>query len=389
MRSSVFAYGFRPHFLLAGFAALALVPVWALSFVAGTPLGSAWPPTLWHGHEMLFGFVASAIAGFLLTAVPSWTGQKGFAGVPLVVLVSLWLVARVLIASSALWPVMFIAAVDLAFLPALAILLVRPLLRGRNRNSPLLMVLGLLWLTNLAFYLGLIRRDPPFALHALHVGIDIVLVLVTVIGGRIVPTFTASALRPRGLQEAVRSSRVLTGLAISVMVLVAVVDSVLPDGQVAGILAAIAAAIQALRLLQWGTLHTLRQPIVWVLHLSYAWLPVGLALKAVALLSGAGFAAFWLHALTIGALTTMILAVMTRASLGHTGRALIVDPLVTLAYLLLTAAAAVRVFGLAALHLNYSVVILLAALLWTGAFALYVVVYAPILWNPRVDGKSG
>ncbi len=389
MRSSVFAYGFRPHFLLAGVAALCLVPLWAVSFAFGTPLGSAWPPTLWHGHEMLYGFVTSAIAGFLLTAVPSWTGQKGFAGFPLVVLASLWLAARALIASSALWPGPFIAAVDLAFLPALAILLARPLLRNRNRNFPLLLVLGLLWLTNLAFYVGLLRSDPPFALHALHIGIDIVLVLVTVIGGRIIPAFTASALRPKGLQDAVRSSKILTGLAIAAMAMVAVGDTFAPDSPLAGALAGLAASIQALRLLQWGTVRTLRQPIVWVLHLSYAWLPIGLALKAVALLSGAAFAAFWLHALTIGALTSMILAVMTRASLGHTGRPLIVHPVITLAYLLLTAAAAVRVFGLAGLHLNYPTVILWTALLWTTAFALYVVVYAPILWNPRVDGKSG
>jgi uncharacterized protein involved in response to NO len=155
------------------------------------------------------------------------------------------------------------------------------------------------------------------------------------------------------------------------------------------VIAAVAASIQAVRLLQWATWRTLRQPLVWALHLSYAWLPVGLALKAVALLSGAAFAAFWLHALTIGALATMILAVMTRASLGHTGRALIADPLITLAYLLLTAAATVRVFGLSAFRLNYPVVIIGSAFLWTTAFALFVYVYTPILWGPRADGKAG
>jgi uncharacterized protein involved in response to NO len=157
----------------------------------------------------------------------------------------------------------------------------------------------------------------------------------------------------------------------------------------AGLVAAIAALCQFARFLRWGTRHTLRQPIVWVLHLAYAWLPVGLALKAVALLAGAAFAAFWLHALTVGALSTMILAVMTRASLGHTGRPLIVDPLITLAYLLLTAAALVRVFGLSALRLSYLVVISWSALFWTTAFALFVIIYAPIFWKPRVDGKSG
>jgi uncharacterized protein involved in response to NO len=385
----VFAYGFRSSFLLAGVGAMLLVPLWALSFVAGTPLGSAWPPMLWHAHEMLFGFVASAMAGFLLTAVPSWTGQKGSTGAPLVVLASLWLTARVLIASSSLWPAVLIAAIDLAFLPTLGILVAKPLLSSRNRNTKLLAVLGLFWLTDLVFQIGLIRHDAPLALQALKVGIDIVLVLVTVIGGRLVPSFTSSSLRPLGLHDAVHNRTSLSGLAIAGMIAVTLSDIVWPESRIAGAVAGVAAGLQATRLLQWATWRTLRQPIVWVLHLSYAWLPVGLALKAIALLSGAAFAAFWLHALTIGALATMILAVMTRASLGHTGRALIVDPWITVAYLLLTAAALVRVFGLSAFRMNYPMVIIWSALFWTIAFALFVVVYAPILCGPRADGKAG
>jgi uncharacterized protein involved in response to NO len=389
MSTRIFAYGFRSSFLLAGLAGLLLIPLWALSFLFGMPLGTGWQPTLWHGHEMLFGFIVSAIAGFLLTAVPSWTGQKGFAGPPLVILALLWVSARVLIASSALWPVWLTAGVDLAFLPVLAALLARSLLREVNRNTPLLAVLVLLWLVDITFHLAVIRHNPPLAIHALIVGIDIVLILVTVIGGRIVPSFTASALRQQGIEGAVRSPLLLTVLAIGSMAAVALGDVFWLDSRAAGVLAAVAAAIQAMRLLQWGSYRTLRQPIVWVLHIAYAWLPIGLALKAVALLSGAAISAFWLHALTIGALTTMIMAVMTRASLGHTGRPLIVSPFIALAYLLLTAAAIVRVFGLSGLHLNYPVVIAWSATLWTAAFGLFVGVYAPILWQPRIDGKPG
>jgi uncharacterized protein involved in response to NO len=294
-----------------------------------------------------------------------------------------------LIASSALWPGVGIAAVDLAFLPALAVLVARPLLRTRSRNTPLLLVLMLFWLTNLTFHIGLLRNNLPLALHALHLGIDIVLVLVTVIAGRIVPAFTTSALRSLGRKDVVQNRSVLTVTAIVAMVLVALGDLFAPDSRLAAVIAGISACIQAARLLQWGTWRTLRQPIVWVLHLGYAWLPVGLALKAAALLSGAAIGAFWLHALTIGALTTMIVAVMTRVSLGHTGRSLIAHPLIALAYVLLTAAATVRVFGLSALRLNYQVVIAWSALFWTTAFALFVLVYAPILWGPRVDGKAG
>ncbi len=389
MKPNLFAYGFRPHFLLAGLAALVLIPLWALSFVAGMPLGSAWPPTLWHGHEMLFGFITCAMAGFLLTAVPSWTGQKGYAGAPLVALALVWLIARIMIWSSSLWPPVITAAADLAFLPLLAVLVLVPLARQRNRNTPLLLVLGLLWLTNLVFHLAVIRNNPPLARHALMLGIDIVLVLVTIIGGRIVPAFTATALRQQGMQSALPSRPVLTVMAVAIMVLIAVGDVLWPETRIAGMLAGIAAVVQGLRLSQWRSLQTLRQPIVWILHLAYAWLPLGLALKAAALLGGYAIGAFWLHALTIGALATMITAVMTRASLGHTGRALVVHPLTTVGYVMLTTAAIVRVFGLTALRLSYPQVVILTASFWTVSFALFVGVYAPILWGPRADGKHG
>ena len=385
----VLGYGFRPFFLAAGLAALVLVPWWAASFTLGVPLPTSWPPMLWHSHEMVFGFIAAAIAGFLLTAVPSWTGQKGFAGRPLLLLSALWVAARLMIASASYWPPVLTAAVDLTFLPSLAALIVRPLLRSQNRNTPLLLVLGLLWVADLIFHVALIRHDPPLALHAILVAIDVVLVLVTVIGGRIVPAFTAAALRPMGLQGEVASRTFLTIAAVAGMVGVTLGDVFAPEGHLAGVLAGIAAVIQAWRLTQWGAHKTLRQPIVWILHLAYLWLPVGLGLKAVALLNGAAFSAFWLHALSIGVLSTMILAVMTRASLGHTGRPLVVHPVTTASYFLLAGAALIRVFGLATLKVSYPMVVAGAAFLWTAAFLLFVVVYAPILCRPRADGRSG
>lgn len=389
MKFNLFSYGFRPGFLFAGIAAVLLVPLWAWNFVSGAPLGSSWPPTLWHGHEMLFGFLGSALAGFLLTAVPSWTGLKGVSGRPLVVLAGVWLAARLFIATSGWWPAPLIAAVDLSFLPLLGFLVGGPLLRPRNRNAVLLVVLGALWLTDLIFHVALIRKNSVLAGHALNIGIDIVLTLVTVIGGRIVPAFTAAALRQQGVQGAVQSRLVLTVLAIAAMVLVTVGDIFTPDSHVAGFIAGIAAIIHGARLMQWRSRRTLRQPIVWILHVAYAWLPIGLALKAAALLGGYAIAAFWLHALTIGGLTTMVAAVMTRASLGHTGRPLIVHPLITAAYLLLTAAAVVRVFGLSGFGLSFPVVVVWSALFWTTAFALFVGVYLPILWGPRADGRPG
>jgi len=227
------------------------------------------------------------------------------------------------------------------------------------------------------------------ARHSLIVGIDIVLLLVTVVGGRIVPAFTAAALRQQGVEGALKSRAALTAVSVAAMAGVIASDIFWADSGTAGLIAGFAALVQFMRLLQWRSLRTWRQPIVWILHLAYLWLPVGLGLKSAALLGGYSFAAFWLHALTIGALTTMITGVMTRAALGHTGRALVVHPIIIAAYFLLTAGALLRVFGLALLGLSYPLVITWAAIFWTASFALFVGVYTPILWGPRADGKPG
>jgi uncharacterized protein involved in response to NO len=384
-----FASGFRPMFLASGVAAVVLIPIWTLEWGFGQSLQTAWPPTMWHAHEMLFGFVAAAIAGFLLTAVPSWTGQRGFAGTPLVVLSSLWLGARILIATSQHWPAVFVASVDVAFLVTVALLVAPPLLRSKNRNTPLLAVLALLVSCNAAFHWALAHSDSVMAYHCILLGIDIALLLVTVIGGRILPAFTANALRAAGIESSMRAWPGVSAAAIVLMAGIAVVDLFWLDSRAAGVLAGAAAVVQGIRMLQWRSMATLRQPIVWVLHLGYAWLPVGLALKCAALLSGVAFSAFWLHALTVGVLATMVLGVMTRAALGHTGRPLAVDPVVALGYLFLLAAGLIRVFGLAVLGLAYPLVIAFSAICWTAAFVIFLFVYAPILLSARADGKPG
>ncbi len=386
---ALFGYGFRPFFLAAAVAAALLIPWWAGSLAWGIPLATSWPGNLWHGHEMLFGFIAAAVTGFLLTAVPSWTGARGFAGRPLVMLTALWALGRIGVATSSLWPLPLVAALDLAFLPTLMGFLLPPLLRVRNRNTPLLAVPTALWLTNVAFYWGLSRGDPALARHALLVGIDIILLLVTVIGGRIVPAFTAAAFKQRGVSSQMRAWRGMTPLAVGTMIAVILVDLWRPESATAGWVVLAAAVTQAVRLAQWRTLRTVRMPIVWVLHLAYLWLPLGFALKALALLSGLAIAAFYLHALTIGAAATMIMGVMTRASLGHTGRPLVVARPIVYAYGLLAAAAAVRVFGPAWLALPYAVIIVLSAGFWTAAFAVFLWIYAPMLLKPRADGKPG
>jgi uncharacterized protein involved in response to NO len=388
-RFALFAYGFRPFFLAAGLSAVLVVPAWLAMIAQGTmPLG-ALPPQLWHAHELFYGFVGAALAGFLLTAVPSWTGAKGFGGWPLAAVASAWLLGRLAFALANAVPLWALAAAELAFLPGVAILLAPPLLRSRNRNTPLLLVLAALWIADAVFLAGLARQDALLAGRSLRVAIDLMLIVVTVIGGRIVPSFTANALRRRGEAPEIRSRPWLERAVIALMVAVALVDLWEPDGAIAGWLAALVAVAQGVRLSGWRSLRARGEAILWVLHLGYAWMPVGFALKALWLLAGMGWAAHWPHALTMGVFGTMILAVMTRAALGHTGRELTVGGSVAAAYLLLTLGVAARVFAPGLWPAHYLQTLFVSGALWTAGFALYLVVYTPILVLSRADGKPG
>lgn len=388
-RFALFSYGFRPFFLVAGVFAVAAIAAWLWVYATGRAPMPAWPPQLWHAHEMLYGFIAAAMAGFLLTAVPSWTGARGFAGVPLMVLTVAWLAGRIAFACATWLPLPVLAAGELVFIPALAALIAVPLLRARNRNTPLLLVLIVFWAVDVVFMFAVSRADVMLAGTALRAGINLVLLLVTVIGGRIVPTFTANALRAQGAISKIRSAAWLEWIVIGSMAIIIVVDVIAPYSAPAALIAALAAIAQAGRLIGWRGLRTLRQPIVWVLHGAYAWLPIGLALKAVFLLSGADWASRWLHALTVGAAATMILAVMTRAALGHTGRPLVVAKRIAVAYGLLLLAGATRVFAPALGVVPYTATVTTAGALWIAAFALYLSVYTRILVRPRVDGRPG
>jgi len=386
---ALFAYGFRPFFLAAGVYALLALIAWLWIYTTGVQPLPNQPAQLWHGHEMLYGFIGAAIAGFLLTAVPSWTGARGFAGTPLILLAALWLAGRLAFAAAAVLPPAFVAACELAFIPALGCLLAPPLLRARNRNSPLLLVLASIWLTDVVFMYALMRNDVLLARTTLLVAIDIVLLLVTVIGGRIVPAFTANALRARGRATDLRSSRWTDGIVIGAMIAIVLVDVIAPWHPVAGAVAAVAAIAHAARLIGWRSWRTLDEPLVWSLHLAYAWLAVGLAMKALYLAANVAWAALWLHALTIGVAAAMILAVMTRASLGHTGRPLSASRLIGGAYILLSLAAVMRVFAPPLAPGAYRWGVMVAGALWICAFAIFIIVYTPILLRPRIDGRQG
>lgn len=384
-----FAYGFRPFFLLTGWFAVFSMGAWLLVFSTGLPAANSLPLSMLHAHEMLFGLVSAAIAGFMLTAVPSWTGTRGFGGFPLVILTILWLLGRVFFLLSGQLPFAILALAELAFFPALAVLVAPPLIRSRNRNTPLLGVLALLWIADATFLVAMRGVDVALAGKSLLATLNAVLLMITVIGGRIVPAFTGNALRKSGVDAPMRSWPWLEHILIILMVLMLLVDIVQPGTLLAGCIAALAALAQLLRLSGWNGWRTAKEPIVWILHAGYVWIPLGLLLKAGFLLGGFPWAAFWQHALGAGAAATMILAVMSRASLGHSGRPLVVAPIMAWSYGLLICAVLVRVFGPVLLPVSYVVSIQLAGLFWMAAWLIYAVVYTPILLLPRADGKPG
>jgi uncharacterized protein involved in response to NO len=362
---------------------------WLWVYGAGAVPDARIPPQFWHGHEMIFGFITAAIAGFLLTAVPSWTGNRGFSGAPLVVLTAAWLAGRIAFGLGDSLPFALLAVAELAFLPGVMLLVAPSLFRSSNRNSPLLVVLLAFWSLDALFLYGIATGQVAASALALRGALGLVLVLITVIGGRIVPAFTRNALAQDGRDAAMRAYPVVEKLVVPVMLAYAVTGMLLPSGRVTAWVALLAAALQAIRFSGWQGLRTASQPIVWILHLAYLWLPVGLALQAAFLFGGFPWAAHWQHALGAGAAASMILAVMTRASLGHTGRPLRAHPVTAAAYWLLTAAVVIRVFGPSLLPAAYTAVVMTAGTAWLAAFLLYLAVYAPILLMPRADGKPG
>ena len=384
-----FAYGFRPFFLLAGLYAAVSVAAWIWVWRTGSWPLQPLPPQYWHGHEMIFGFIAAAIGGFLLTAVPSWTGSRGFEGTPLVVLTMLWVAGRVAFSLGETLPVMVLAAVELAFIPMLGAMLAPALLGSSNRNWPMLVLLALFWAADSAFLHGMGAGDPLISRTAMLAALDIVLILITIIGGRIVPAFTRNALRAGGIEVSLQTTPVVERLVMLAMLAMLFCDLFLPGSAITAAIVALAAVLHLWRLAGWHGWRTGGEPIVWVLHLAYLWLPVGLGLKAAWLAGGFGWAAHWLHALGAGAAGLMILAVMTRAALGHTGRPLQVRGSIAAAYGLLALSVIVRVFGPLIAPLEYDAIVLAAAILWIMAFLVYLAVYTPILLRPRVDGRRG
>lgn len=378
----VLRLGFRPFYIGTALVAALSVPLWIASFLGWVTLDLPLAPLLWHAHEMLFGFAAGVIAGFLLTAVKAWTGLATPRGTALGALFVLWAAARI---ASLTGPYMVYAALDVVLLPAVALILLRVLILAKNRrNLPLIGVLLLLGCANAAFHLSVLGLIDLAPLQPLYAGLAMIVMIECVMAGRVVPVFTVSV--TPGLKIKIPRWSELTTLAVTALALALWV--LLPPGPVTLVACALAAVLHAVRLAQWHPWVTVKRPILWILHLSYAWIVVGFALLALAQLGWVAVSPA-VHALAVGTTGGLIIGMLTRTARGHTGRPLQVSGIEVLAYVLVMGAALLRVFAPMATPQWYATALVVAALAWTLAFAIYLVKYTPWLLQTRADGKDG
>ncbi len=372
--------GFRPFFLFAALWAAIAVPLWLAMFAGAAPSPAALPASVWHGHEMVFGYGGAVVAGFLLTAVPNWTGRMPLQGGPLAALVLLWLAGRL----ACLAPSNpFAALADLAFPLAFLLVIAREVLAGRNwRNLPVVVALSLLLVANVLVHAGASGWLADAALGN-RLGIATLAMLISLIGGRIVPSFTRNWLArmrpavapPASFGAMDRAALLLTGFALLIWVAA-------PTARLLAPVAILAGLAQWVRLWRWRGAAAWREPLLIVLHLGYGWLGAGLLLLGLPVFFPALPASVALHALTVGAIGTMTLAVMTRATLGHTGQKLTAGSGTVAIFALITLAALAR---LAAPFAGGHVlpVLVLAGTAWSGAFSLFALLYGRLLITPR------
>ncbi len=371
----MFSAGYRPFFLLAGLWSAIAVPVWLCAYAAELVLPSALPPMVWHAHEMIFGFAFASVAGFLLTAIPNWTGRLPLRGTPLAALAALWAAGRVAMLLSAKIGALPAALIDLAFPVALIAVVTREIVAGGNwRNLPMVAALSLLAAGSLLVHLHALGISYTAEIGN-RLGIATLSMLIALVGGRIVPSFTRNWLarvRPKSALPTQGFRFDIAALAITFAALAAWVAA--PDSEATRWLALAAGIVLAVRLSRWCGLATLREPLLFVLHAGYGWLSFGLLLLGLNGFFPVLPASAALHALTVGAVGTMTLAVMTRATLGHSGQPLVAGPGTVAIYLLVTLSALLRL-GVPLAGSSGTALTWAAGAAWSSAFLLFVFLY--------------
>ncbi len=378
---AILTYGFRPFFFGAAFWAALAMALWVPMLSGHVALPTAFDPVSWHAHAFLYGYLGAVIAGFLLTAVPNWTGRLPIVGWPLGALAALWAAGRVAVMVSAALPAFPVAVIDLAFPVVLAAIIAREIVSGRTwRNLMVLGMLAVFALGNALFHWEAARGGYAAQGYGLRLGLGAALMLIAVIGGRIVPSFTRNWLVKRGpgrlptppMQRFDKLS--LLALLVALLLWVA-----LPMQAATGAALVGAGALQIARLGRWAGHRTLAEPLVTVLHAGYAFVPLGaLALGAEILVPGALGIAGAQHLWMGGAIGLMTLAVMTRATLGHTGQALTADAGTLAIYLALILAVLARVAA-GLWPMEATILHALAGLAWVAAFGGYAVIYGRLL----------
>jgi uncharacterized protein involved in response to NO len=381
----IFALGFRPFFLLAAFFAIFLMAVWVPAFVGGFAFDTYYGQIGWHSHEMIFGYAGGVIAGFLLTAARNWTGRPTPAGGLLAAIAGLWLLGRILPYFPGIIPHGLIATVDLAFLPAVAVGIGMPLVRsGAGRNWIFLPLLAAFWAANCLVHAELLGLAPNLARKGIFLGLNLIVLLIVIMGGRVIPFFTE-----RGLAgAAMKRWPVIEWLSPLSVILFLLAEFFLPDSLLSASFAVLAACANGVRLAGWYTPRYWRVPLLWVLHLGYAWIVAGFVLKAGAAL-GAAPPQFTIHAFTVGAIGVLTLGMMARVSLGHTGRPLKVGLAMAMAFGLINLSGVTRGFLPILYPQWFPQLIVASGVLWIAAFVVFVILYMPILTRARVDGRPG
>lgn len=382
---AILSFGFRPFFLFGAIWAALAMTLWVLMLSGQDILPTAFDPVSWHAHEFLFGYLGAVLAGFLLTAVPNWTGRLPIVGWPLAGLVTLWLAGRIAVVVSALMSWWGAMAIDLAFPLALAAVLGREIITGRNwKNLTVLaLVLGLA-LANGLYHLDAARGGYPAGGLGLRLGLGIAVMLISLIGGRIVPSFTRNWLAQRRSPVLPVPNGRADSVVLALSLAAVLVWFALPAHGLTAVACAVAGIAQLWRLSRWSGLHTGAEALVWVLHIGYSFVPLGFfAVAAGQFLPGIGPAAQ--HVWMVGAIGLMTLAVMTRASLGHAGRPLHATGPITALYCAVIIAVLARFaaggFPAQAWLLH------LSAAAWIAAFAGFANLFWPILTRPKTAAR--
>ncbi len=375
--SAFFSYGFRPFFLSAALFAVVVVPAWLLILAGLLELSGPFAPVDWHIHEMLFGYGSAVLAGFLFTAVPSWTGRRPIRGRPLALLLDLWIMGRLAVAG--VFPIGTVAVllIDASFLIVVLALVSAEVIAGRNWRNLMVLIPVLAFLAaNVIFHLE--AQAQGVSDVGRRLGISVIVFLIMLIGGRIIPSFTRNWLSERGAVRMPVPFGRFDGFALFAGAAAQALWIVWPFAAATGAALLVTSAVHAIRMARWKGVKTLASPLLAMLHLAYAFIPLGLAGLGLTALTGAVPVATGLHLLGIGAVGGMTLAVMMRATLGHTGQALVAGPALTAAFVMVILAAMLRAAAGPTVVLGFSGTTL-AALLWVAAFGLFLARLAPSL----------